>query len=91
MARALLRLAGLIERRRFAVVGMWLVVVAAAVPFALRQSEDLTGSGFDVPGSGSAVVDRAIAADFPAIGRAQLAVVLVAGPGGARGRGRRAA
>ena len=73
----MLRLAGLLERRSRVVLVIWLLVVAAAVPFALRQSEDLTGSGFDVPGSGSDEVRRAIESDFPGAGQAQLAVVVV--------------
>ena len=67
---------------------VWLLVVAASVPLALRQSEDLTGSGFNVPGSGSDAVRRIVERDFPNADQAQLAVVLVstgsAGPGALR-------
>ena len=80
MQRSMLKLAALLERRSRLVVGAWLLVVAVATPFALRQSEDLTGSGFDVPGSGSDRVRQAIDKSFPDVGQAQLAVVLVAAP-----------
>ena len=52
------------------------VVLLAAVPFAARQSEDLSSGGFGVPGSQSAIVDSALAR-FPGVQRAQLAVVLI--------------
>ena len=78
MQRAALRLARLLERRGRLVAVLWLAIVAVSVPFALRQSEDLTGSGFNVPGSGSNLVRRAVERDFPNADQAQLAVVLVA-------------
>jgi len=71
----------LLERRGRLVSVLWLVLVAVSVPFALRQSEDLTGSGFDVPGSGSDRVRHAVERDFPDADQAQLAVVLVAQAG----------
>ena len=80
MQRAALRLARLLERRSLTAIVLWLVIVALSVPFALRQSEDLTGSGFDVPGSGSDRVRRAVERDFPDADQAQLAAVLVAQP-----------
>jgi RND superfamily putative drug exporter len=67
-----------LERHGRPVVVLWLLVVAVSVPLALRQSEDLTGSGFDVPGSGSNEVRRAVERDFPDADQAQLAAVLVA-------------
>ena len=54
----------------------------AAVPFAARQSEDLSSGGFEVPGSQSAAVDDALER-FPGVQRAQLAAVLI----GERGAG----
>ncbi len=80
MQRAALRLARLLERRSLTAIVLWLVIVALSVPLALRQSEDLTGSGFDVPGSGSDRVRRAVERDFPEADQAQLAAVLVAQP-----------
>ena len=81
MQRAALRLARLLERNWRLVAMLWLVIVVVSIPLALRQSEDLTGSGFDVPGSGSDRVRMAIKRDFPGAGQAQLAVVLVARKG----------
>jgi uncharacterized membrane protein YdfJ with MMPL/SSD domain len=58
MRDAMNRLAVVIGRRRRWVLAAWLVIVIAALPFAARQTEHLTGGGFDVPGSQSkAVVD----------------------------------
>jgi uncharacterized membrane protein YdfJ with MMPL/SSD domain len=49
---------GAIAGHRRLVLVAWLVVVAAAVPFALRQSDHLTGGGFKVAGSDSAQVEE---------------------------------
>ena len=62
------------RHRRFVLVA-WLVVLAAAAPFAARQTEHLTSGGFLVPDSGSERVDRALA-DFDKAQRESLAVVL---------------
>lgn len=78
MQGAALRLTRLLERRGRLAAVLWLVVTAVSVPFALRQSEDLTGSGFDVPGSGSDRVRQAVEHDFPDADQAKLAAVLVA-------------
>src|SRR2546426_12285203 len=69
------RLEGFLRRRRRIVLAAWVVVLVAAFPFTLRQTENLTSGGFDVPGSGSEAVDRAIT-DFEGAQRDQLAVVL---------------
>ena len=37
-----------------------MLVVLAAAPFAARQTEHLTGGGFNVPGSGSETVDNSL-------------------------------
>jgi RND superfamily putative drug exporter len=76
MQTAMLRLARLLRRRKRLVLLVWAVIVLAAVPFAARQSEDLSSGGFEVPGSQSAAVDRALAS-FPGVPRAELAAVLV--------------
>src|ERR1700742_542546 len=47
-----------ISRHRVLVLAAWVAVVAAAVPFALRQGDELPGGGFEVPGSQSAEVER---------------------------------
>jgi uncharacterized membrane protein YdfJ with MMPL/SSD domain len=79
---AMLRLDHLLRRRKRLVVAVWAAIAIAAVPFAARQSEDLSSGGFEVPGSQSAAVDEALA-DFPGVQRAQLAAVLVPEPGAA--------
>ena len=64
----------LARHRRFVLVA-WLVVLVAAAPFAMRQTDHLTSGGFLVPGSGSEKVDQALA-DFENAQRETLAVVL---------------
>jgi RND superfamily putative drug exporter len=64
MREFMIRLEGFLSRRRRWVVGSWLVVIALALPLASRQTEDLTGGGFDVPGSQSKTVSDAIERDF---------------------------
>ena len=77
----MLRLDGLLRRRQRLVVVAWVFVLLAALPFAARQSENLTGGGFAVPGSQSQKVQDALERDFEAAQRAKLAVVLVSGDG----------
>jgi uncharacterized membrane protein YdfJ with MMPL/SSD domain len=52
-------LADVLARRRWFLVGAWLALVIVALPLASRQTENLTGGGFDVPGSQSARVESA--------------------------------
>jgi uncharacterized membrane protein YdfJ with MMPL/SSD domain len=73
----MLRLDALVRRRRLAVLGAWLVAVAVAVPFAMRQSDNLTGGGYEVPGSQSQRVEASVAHDFELGSRATLAAVVV--------------
>jgi uncharacterized membrane protein YdfJ with MMPL/SSD domain len=73
---SMLKLDAFVRRRKRLVLIAWAVVLLAAVPFAARQSEDLSSGGFGVPGSQSAVVDEALEG-FPGVQRAQLAAVLV--------------
>jgi uncharacterized membrane protein YdfJ with MMPL/SSD domain len=56
MHDAMIKLAGFLARRRRLVVIAWVLIVIAALPFAARQTEHLTGGGFDVPGSQSKAV-----------------------------------
>lgn len=79
MQRAADKLGAILERRRFVVVGAWLVLLIAALPFAARQTEHLTSGGFTVPGSGSEAVDRALERFEQAQGES-LAVVLAQRP-----------
>ncbi|HWC09099.1 MAG TPA: MMPL family transporter, partial [Solirubrobacterales bacterium] len=58
------RLAGVLGRRRKWVVAIWLVIVLAALPFAAKQTEHLTGGGFDVPGSQSQAVSESLQEEF---------------------------
>jgi uncharacterized membrane protein YdfJ with MMPL/SSD domain len=70
---------GWVGRHRVAVLCGWLVLVACAVPFAVRQSDHLTGGGFAVDGSASQSVERAVLDGIPVNYRpATLGVVLVA-------------
>src|SRR5512133_3516003 len=73
----MLRIDALVRRRRLAVVALWLAVVAAAVPLALRQGDNLTGGGYEVPGSGSQRVEATLGREFDAGAHATLAAVLV--------------
>jgi uncharacterized membrane protein YdfJ with MMPL/SSD domain len=76
MQRRMLRLDAFLRRHRAVVVGLWLVALVAAVPFAARQSDHLTGGGFGVPGSQSKAIEDRLGADFPGSGRTSLAAVL---------------
>jgi uncharacterized membrane protein YdfJ with MMPL/SSD domain len=84
MRAAMIRLAGSLSRWRWFVVAAWVLVVLAAVPFAARQTEDLTGGGFDVPGSQSDQVTGALADQFPEQQNGAVSVVLEAQPGADR-------
>jgi len=80
MKDAMNRLAQLLGRRRRWVVGAWVLIVALALPFASKQTDHLTGGGFDVPGSQSMKVSEALQDEFG--DRADgIAVVLKAAPG----------
>src|SRR5688572_28487806 len=72
----MVRLSDFLTRRRWAVLAAWVVVLAVSLPFAAKQTENLTGGGFDVPGSGSAEVEAALERDFQATDRARIAAVL---------------
>ncbi len=74
------RLAGAIGRRRRWVVAVWVAIVVCALPFAAKQTDHLTGGGFDVPGSQSKRVSEALQNEFGS--RADgIAVLLRAAPG----------
>jgi uncharacterized membrane protein YdfJ with MMPL/SSD domain len=80
MRDAMTRLAAFLGRRRRWVLGAWVLIVALALPFASKQTDHLTGGGFDVPGSQSMKVSEALQGQFgdQADG---IAVVLKAAPG----------
>src|SRR5215217_8326947 len=69
------RLEGVVARHRRLVLVGWLLVLLAALPFTLKQTDNLTSGGFVVPGSGSEKVDQAID-DFDQAEPENLAVVL---------------
>jgi uncharacterized membrane protein YdfJ with MMPL/SSD domain len=75
MQGAMDRLAGFLERHRWPVLVAWLLLLLAALPFAARQTEHLTSGGFEVPGSGSQVVEQNLER-FDGAQREHLAVVL---------------
>ena len=75
MQRAMDRLSDFVERRRRLVAIVWLVALLAALPFAARQTENLTSGGFASPGSQSANVDESLSS-FPGVEREGLAALL---------------
>src|SRR3954447_15107685 len=84
MQAAMDRLDGFTRRHGRLVAVAWLALLIAAIPFAARQTDHLTSGGFEVPGSGSATVERGLA-DFDNAQPAQRAVVLAKRPGSDEG------
>ncbi|HEX8689223.1 MAG TPA: MMPL family transporter, partial [Solirubrobacterales bacterium] len=76
----MIHLARFLGRRRRLVVGAWALVLIASLPLAARQTEHLTGGGFDVPGSESKVVADALQGEFAERANG-IAVSLRAAPG----------
>ena len=66
MREVMIRLSGFLRRHRRAVVVAWAIIFLLAFPFAARQTEHLTGGGFDVPGSQSQAVTNSLERDFGA-------------------------
>jgi RND superfamily putative drug exporter len=64
MRDAMNRLAAVLGRRRRWVVAIWVAILICALPFAAKQTDHLTGGGFDVPGSESMAVSEALQRDF---------------------------
>ncbi|HWM62462.1 MAG TPA: MMPL family transporter [Solirubrobacterales bacterium] len=83
MHDAMIQMAGFLGRRRRWVVAIWVLVVIAALPLAARQTEHLTGGGFDVPGSESQAVSDALQSEF-ADRNDGIAVLLRAEPSASR-------
>jgi uncharacterized membrane protein YdfJ with MMPL/SSD domain len=79
MRDAMKTLAAFLGRRRRWVVAFWIVVVILAVPFAAKQTDNLTGGGFDVPGSQSQNAGAALQDEFGDQANA-LSVLLQASP-----------
>jgi uncharacterized membrane protein YdfJ with MMPL/SSD domain len=80
MRDAMNRLAQFLGRRRRWVLGAWVLIVVLALPFASKQTDHLTGGGFDVPGSQSMKVSESLQEDFGSQADG-IAVVLKAAPG----------
>ncbi|HXC24083.1 MAG TPA: MMPL family transporter [Solirubrobacteraceae bacterium] len=72
----MLKLDRWLRRRRRVVIGVWLVLVLAALPFAAKQSEHLSGGGYTIPGSDSEKVLKQLPAIAPGAQQARLAGVL---------------
>ncbi|MFZ1925681.1 MAG: MMPL family transporter [Solirubrobacteraceae bacterium] len=53
MQRTMLKLDRWLSRHRRAVIGVWLVLLLAALPFAAKQSDHLSSGGYTIPGSQS--------------------------------------
>ena len=81
----MVRLDRFVRRHRRAVLALWMVALVAAVPFAMRQSENLTGGGYGVPGSQSQAVRDEVERNFARDARATMAAVIVP-QGGATAR-----
>jgi uncharacterized membrane protein YdfJ with MMPL/SSD domain len=80
MKDAMGKLADFLGRRRRWVLAVWVLIVAVALPFAAKQTDHLTGGGFDVPGSQSMKVSEAVQDTFGSQADG-IAVVLKAAPG----------
>jgi RND superfamily putative drug exporter len=80
MRDAMRALAGRLGRRRRWVLAAWVAIVVLALPFASKQTDHLTGGGFDVPGSQSMQVSESLQEDFGSQADG-IAVVLKAAPG----------
>lgn len=80
MRDAMRSLAGFLGNRRRWVVAAWVLIVVLALPFAAKQTDHLTGGGFDVPGSQSMKVSESLQEDFGSQADG-IAAVLKAEPG----------
>ena len=76
-------LAGFLGRRRRWVLAGWVLVLILALPLAARQTEHLTGGGFDVPGSDSMAASEAVQREFGGDSNG-IAVLLKASPASGR-------
>jgi uncharacterized membrane protein YdfJ with MMPL/SSD domain len=77
----MVRLSGFLTRRRWWVVGAWVAIVIVAAPMAAKQTDHLSGGGFDVPGSQSQAVETAVTKRFAETEAGRIAVVLQPSPG----------
>jgi uncharacterized membrane protein YdfJ with MMPL/SSD domain len=76
MRSFMVSLSGFLTRRRWWVLGAWLITVVIAAPLAAKQTEHLNGGGFDVPGSESQTVETALTQRFESNEAGRIGVVL---------------
>jgi uncharacterized membrane protein YdfJ with MMPL/SSD domain len=81
MQTLMLKLDRWLRDHRGIVIGTWLVLVVAAVPFAAKQSEHLSGGGYGIKGSGSQQEMARLPRVAPGAQNARLAGVLVPSEG----------
>jgi uncharacterized membrane protein YdfJ with MMPL/SSD domain len=84
MRSFMVKLSALLTRRRWWVVGAWLLTLVVAAPLAAKQTEHLSGGGFDVPGSQSDRVEAALTDRFASNEAGRIAVALQPSPGATR-------
>jgi uncharacterized membrane protein YdfJ with MMPL/SSD domain len=81
MRSFMVRLSAFLTRHRWWVVAAWLVTVVIAGPMAAKQTEHLSGGGFDVPGSQSQAVETGVTKRFAETEAGRIGVVLQPAPG----------
>ena len=81
MQTLMIRLDRFVRRHRRAVLLVWAIALLAAVPFAMKQSDNLTGGGYAVPGSQSEAVRAEVERNYERDANATLAAVIIASPG----------
>jgi uncharacterized membrane protein YdfJ with MMPL/SSD domain len=64
MRESMIQLSGFLGRHRRWVLAGWVAVLVVALPIASHQTDNLTGGGFDVPGSQSKAVSDAVQEQF---------------------------
>ncbi len=81
MQALMIRFDQFVRRHRRAVLALWLVALLGAVPFAMKQSDNLTGGGYAVPGSQSETVRAEVERNYKRNASATLGAVIVPKPG----------
>ncbi|MFI5027438.1 MAG: MMPL family transporter [Solirubrobacterales bacterium] len=79
MRESMIQLSRFLGRHRRLVLAVWVLVLVLSLPLASRQTEHLTGGGFDVPGSESKAVSDAVEQSY-ASRTEGIAVILRADP-----------
>jgi uncharacterized membrane protein YdfJ with MMPL/SSD domain len=77
-------------RHPWVTLTVWVGVLVASAPFASRQAGELTGGGFEAPGSDSAAAESMVAAAYPNAQDSHLAALIVTEAGGSSVELRRA-